>query len=703
MMRERPGVLCAVVAAGLVFAAHEGRAAQTVPPPPSSPVIPSTTVLHGVTLTDPYQWLEDRQSAATGAWIAAQQRYTADLLTSRPGMAALRTQVRELVHLEQPERVLYRRGDYFIERKPAGRQLAAIYLRHGARGADKLLLAPTGDAATASTVELLNVSADGRLVAYGVRRGGRDQLSIHFRDITTGRDLGSDTLPEARYLYWSLPMAPDRSEVFYVRFDASGPRLYRHRFGQPLADDQMIIGEGLGPSELLAASLSPDGRRLLVTVLHGASGSTDLYLKDLASDAPFVPVVRGIDATFNGAVVGHTLYILTNWKAGRGQVFTADADRPQVAEWKLLVPELPDATIQSLALTENRLVLNVIHDAHSELRTFSLDGRGEGSISLPGAGSVATLDADPDSPQLCFSYTSFQTPTGFYSWTPGGLSAIDAPAVPAALRDVAVDQVWYSSTGGARVPMYLAHRRSVVPNGHLPVLLYGYGGFNWAQLPTFSAEEAEWMERGGVYAVANIRGGNEFGEAWHRDGELDRKQDCFDDFANAARWLIDHHYTRPDRLAIEGLSNGGLLVMTSITQHPELFGAAIGRYPLIDMMRFERFTIARWWTTEYGSVNDAAQFRTLLAYSPYQHVAKGTRYPAVLLVTGDGDTRVDPSHSRKMTAMLQNATASGRPVLLLYDSTSGHSGSLSADAEVEQTANELEFLDWQLDLPESSR
>lgn len=703
MMSERPGILCAVFAAVLTFLPYEGHAAQTVPPPPQSRAIPSTTVLHGVTLTDPYEWLEDRQSPATSAWIAAQQRYTADLLTSRPGMAALRAQVRELVHLEQPERVLYRRGDYFIERKPAGRQLAAIYLRHGAAGADRLLLAPTGEAAAASTVELLNVSADGRLVAYGVRRGGRDQLSIHFRDLTTGRDLASDTLPEARYLYWSLPMAPDRSAVFYVRFSASGPRLYRHRFGHAFADDEMIFGEGIGPSELLAASLSPDGRWLLVTVLHGASGSTDLYLKDLSSNAPFVPVVRGLDASFNGAIAGRTLYILSNWKAGRGQVFSADVDHPQFAQWKVLVPELPDSTIQSLALTANRLVLNIIRDAHSELRTYSPEGKSEGSIPLPGAGSVATVDADPDSPQLCFSYTSFQTPTGFYAWAPTGLTAIDAPPVPAALRDVAVDQVWYRSTGGVRVPMYLAHRRDVVPDGHLPVLLYGYGGFNWAQLPTFSAEEAVWMERGGVYAIANIRGGNEFGEAWHRDGELDKKQNSFDDFANAARWLIDHHYTRPGRLAIEGLSNGGLLVMTSITQHPELFGAAIGRYPLIDMMRYERFTIARWWTSEYGSVKDAAQFRTLLAYSPYQHVVKGTRYPAVLLITGDGDTRVDPSHSRKMTAMLQNATASGKPVLLLYDSTSGHSGSLSADAEVEQTANELEFLDWQLNLPESSR
>ncbi|HEY1646422.1 MAG TPA: prolyl oligopeptidase family serine peptidase [Terracidiphilus sp.] len=679
--------------------------AQAIPPPPASPAIPSTTVLHGVTLTDRYQWLENRSSADTSSWIAAQQRYTAALLTSRPGMDDLRRQIRELVDREEPHRVLYRHGDYFLERKPAGGQFAGIYLRHGASGQDNLLLGATGDeAASADTVELLNVAADGKLVAYGVRHGGRDQLSIHFRDLATGRDLASDTLPEARYLYWSLPIAPDRSAVFYVKFDENGPRIYRHRFGHPVTSDDLLFGQDMGPSELLAVSLSPDGRWLLATVLHGASGSTDLWLKDLESSAPFTAVVTGIHATFNGAIAGHTLFIETDWKAGRGQVFSVPVDHPEQSQWKVFIPERQDFTIQTMALTGNRLILNTIHDAHSELTTYTLDGKPAGVIPLPGVGSVATVDPDPDSPLLSFSYTSFQTPSGFYAWTPGnGVTPIDVPPVPAGLRDIVVDQVWYRSTGGVRVPMFLAHRRALVPDGHLPVLLYGYGGFNWAQLPAFSAEVAAWLDRGGVYAVANIRGGDEFGEAWHRAGELDEKQNCFDDFANAARWLISNHYTSPDRLAIEGLSNGGLLVMTSITQHPELFGAVIGRYSLIDMMRYERFTIARWWVSEYGSVSDPVQFRTLLAYSPYEHVVKGTAYPAVLLVTGDGDTRVDPSHSRKMTAMLQNATSSGKPVLLLYDSTSGHSGSLSADAEVEQTANELEFLDWQLQIPESFR
>ena len=677
--------------------------AQSLAPPPTRTINVKTN-LYGVTISDPYQWLEDGAGPATRAWIAGQQQYTAMLLSSRPGMASLRRQVRELVNLEEPHRVLCRQGHFYIEKKPAGQQNVSIYFREGTDGEDRLVIDPaTVSSDPSTTVELLNVSADGQLLAYGVRRGGRDQLSIHFRDLETGRDLESDTLPEARYLYWSLPIAPDNSAVYYVKFEDVGPRLCRHIFGHPHDEDTVLFGEKLDATHLLAASLSPDGRYLLVTVLHGASGATDLYLKDLRSPAPFRAVVEGIDARFNGSIMGHTLYVETNWKADRGCVFAANLDSPEQSHWKLVVPESSDATVESIALTRNRLILNAIRNAHSELEVYSLEGQPGPAIPLPGPGSVATVDADPDSSTLCFSYSSFETPTSFYSWTPAGSHAISAPAVPASLHDVVVEQVWYASTGGARVPMFLAHRRDVKPDGNLPILLYGYGGFNWAQLPTFSAEEGVWLERGGVYAVANIRGGDEFGEGWHRAGELEQKQNCFDDFANAARWLIANNYTRPSRLAIQGLSNGGLLVTASLTQHPELFGAVIGRYPLIDMIRYERFSIARWWVSEYGSVSNPDQFRTLNAYSPYQHVVKGTAYPAVLFVSGDGDTRVDPSHARKMTAMLQNATSSGKPVLLLYDTKSGHSGTLSADAETEQSANELEFLVWQLHMPETLR
>jgi prolyl oligopeptidase len=688
-----------------VLRAQSLASSASIPLPPPTKGESNSAVIHGVTVNDPYQWLEDASSPDTRAWIAGQQQYTNSLLSSRPGMDQLRAATRKLVDIEEPHRVLYRSGRYFVEKKLAGQQAAGLYVREGVSGQDKLIIDGAGVSAEhTATVELLNVSADGKLMAYGVRQGGRDQLSIRFRDLTAGMDLAIDTLPEARYIYWALPMAPDRSAVYYIKFDDAGPRIYRHLFGHPVAEDTVLFGEQLGPEKLLSTSISPDGNYLVATVLHGASGATDLYLKDLRSSQPFQTVVEGIQATFTGIVSGNKLYIETNWNAGHGQIFAASLTAPDQAHWKVVIPEQKDAIIEAISVTSDRIIVNAMRNAHSELLVYTLDGKSEPAIALPGLGSVVTVDADPLSPQLCFSYSSFQTPNSFYSWHTGNApQSISVPEVPATLRDVVVEQVWYPSTGGASVPMFLAHRRDIKPNGNLPVLLYGYGGFNWAQLPSFSAEEAVWIERGGVYAVANLRGGNEFGEAWHRAGELEQKQNSFDDFANAARWFVSHNYTRPERLAIQGLSNGGLLVTASITQHPELYGAVVGRYPLIDMIRYERFSIARWWTSEYGSLNDLDQFKILYAYSPYHHVVKGAHYPAVLLITGDGDTRVDPSHARKMTAMLQNATASGKPVLLLYVSKSGHSGVLSADAEVEQTANELEFLEWQLHISEPSK
>jgi prolyl oligopeptidase len=699
MRRRARGLSRAVSLALLAFAAIEARA-QGVPAPPPTAAAQTTDTIHGTAVADPYQWLEDSASPQTRAWIAAQQAYTLSLLGKRPEMDGLRRDVLALADLEEAQRVLFRRGRYFILKREPGHAIAALYLREGEAGAEKLLIDPSGwSHDQTDTLDLLNVSDDGKLVVYGMRRGGRDQLSIHFYDVDAARDL-ADELPEARYIYWSLPVAPDRSRIFYIRFDEGGPRICEHRIGTKPSSDPILFGEELGPDKIAQIGLSDDGKLLLIHVLHGASGSTDVYLKDVQSGNPARVLVKDIAATFIAEAAAGKIYIQTNWNAPRGKIMVADASEPSQQHWNTLIPE-GAATIESFRLAAGELVVNSMVNAHSELRVFSTDGHEDSTIPQPGTGSITTIDGDWNSPVLCFSYSSFQVPSTYFAYAVSShkLSAISAPKTPSQLADVVVEQVWYTSKDGTKVPMFLAHKKGLVRNSNAPVLLYGYGGFNWAQLPTFTPETGLWLERGGLYAVANIRGGNEFGEAWHGAGELDRKQNSFDDFIAAAEWLIANKYTNPKRLAIQGLSNGGLLVTACITQRPDLFGAAIGRYPLIDMIRYERFSIARWWTSEYGSVNDPAQFQTLYAYSPYHHVKKGTAYPAVLLITGDGDTRVDPSHARKMTAMLQGATSSGRPVLLLYDSKSGHSSSLSTAAEVEQTSNELAFLLWQLEPP----
>ena len=609
--------------------------------------------------------------------------------------------LRGLTALETPETVIHRRGRYVILKKERNRQIASLYVRDGIKGPERQLIdAHSLSSDNSTTIELLNVSEDGNVIAYGLRRGGQDQLSIHFYDVGAGRTL-ADALPEARYLYWSLLLSADGKQIYYITFGSDGPRLYAHVIGTPVQTDRMLFGSGLGPQIILQANLSADGRLLLLEALHGATGPTDLYLLPTHGSATARALVKGVAANFVARAAHGHIFIDTDWRAPRGRIMEADVGRPGIKNWRELIPEQRDP-LESFTLAGDSLVLLYMHDAHSRLEVAGADGKTHADIPLPGMGTVTAVDGTWNSPLVCFSYSAFQTPATFYVYSIAAKSAatvVSGPNAPDWLSDIVTEQVWYRSSDGTKVPMFLAHKRELGHDGSHPVLLYGYGGFDWAQTPDFSPEEAVWIQHGGIYALANIRGGNEFGEAWHRAGDLDHKQNSFDDFAAAARWLVAHHYTNPRRLGIQGMSNGGLLVLASITQHPELFGAAIARYPLADMLRYERFGIAGWWLSEYGSVKNAQQFRTLYAYSPYQHVVRGRDYPALLLVTGANDTRVNPAHSLKMTAALQNASASGRPVLLLYDSKSGHSGTLPAGAEVDQTAHELAFLFWQLGIP----
>ena len=693
-----------VVSAVASMAMFAGTAlGQTIPAPPPAPRDQVVDVLHGVRVPDPYRWLEDPSSPRTRAWIAAEQRYEQLLLDRQPSLGGLKRDLSALTALETPETVLYRRGQYVILKKERNSQIASLYLRDGIKGPERRLVdAQSLSADNSTTIDLLNVSDDGNVIAYGLRRGGQDQLSIHFYDVAAGKTL-PDVLPEARYIYWSLLFSRDGREIYYISFGNEGPRLHEHKLGTPVKADTMLFGTGLGPQIILQANLSADGGLLLLEALHGATGPTDLYLLPTKSGAKARALAKGVAANFVARAANGHIFISTDWNAPRGRIMEADANRPDIGNWRVLVPERRD-TLENFALAGGKLLLLYMHNAHSRLELASADGKTHTTVPLPGIGTVTALDGTWSLPVACFSYSAFQTPATFYAYSvpTNAATMVSGPNAPNWLSDIVTDQVWYRSSDGTRVPMFLVHKRVLRHGGDHPVLLYGYGGFDWAQTPDFSPEEAVWVEHGGIYALASIRGGNEFGEGWHRAGDLGHKQNSFDDFAAAARWLVAHHYTSPRRIGIQGMSNGGLLVLTSITQHPELFGAAIARYPLADMLRYERFGIARWWLPEYGSVKNAEQFRTLFAYSPYQHVVSGRDYPAVLLVTGANDTRVNPAHSLKMTAALQNATASGRPVLLLYDSQSGHSGTLPASVEVDQAAHELAFLFWQLGVPAPS-
>jgi len=663
------------------------------PPPTRRDDVRDT--LHGVEIVDPYRWLEDQHSPETRAWIDAENAYTQSLLGKLPGREAIAARLAEIVKTDHVYSPSIRGNRYFLYRRRADEQLPVYVMREGRDGQDQVLLDPTTLSADLTvSAEVLDLSEDGKWLVYGRRQGGEDEVAVHLLEVDTRRDLGEE-LPRAQY--YGCELLPDDRTLYYaVWSETDGPRVYRHTVGTPRAQDVCLFGEGYSPSEMIGVSVSTDGRWLLLSVYYGER-KTEVYLKDLQTDGPLVTVVKDIEAHFYCDVVDNRLYIHTNWKAPNQRLLVADAEAPQLEHWRELLPErkLP---LDSYSLVGGRLFAAYLKNVLTKVIIFDLEGRQVGEVRAPGVGTLSNLDGRWDQDEGFFSFSSFNTPWTIYRYqvSTGESSVWSRLNVQFASDDYEVRQVWFPSKDGTRVPMFITHRKGLVPDGSHPTLLTGYGGFTVSMQPDFGGQSAIWLEHGGVYAVANLRGGGEFGEAWHEAGMLGRKQNVFDDFAGAAQYLIAEGYTRPDRLAITGTSNGGLLVGAALTQHPELFQAAVCGYPLLDMLRYHTLLVAPFWVPEYGSSEDPEQFRYLLAYSPYQNIHEGTKYPAVLFTTGDSDTRVDPMHARKMCARLQAATGSDRPVLLYYDTKLGHSGGRSVDRAIEDDTLELSFLMWQL-------
>jgi prolyl oligopeptidase len=664
--------------------------------PPDTRREPVVETLHGVEVADPYGWLEDQASPPTRAWIDAENAYTDSVLGSRPGKEGIQRRLAELIKIDTVTVPFVRGGRYFFSKRRADQDLFVLHVRKGPRAADEVLLDPhrlSSDHTVSVSFE--DVSVDGRVVAYGVRNGGEDEVTIRLLDVDTRQDL-PDVLPRARYS--GAALAADKTALYYSRLTPEGPRVFRHAMGSDTARDEEIFGKGYGPEKIIAVGVSDDGRWLLVEVHHGAAAKkVEVYVKDLRKKEPFVAVVNDLEANFSTAVAGDRMYLLTNWKAPHFRVMAADLADPRRERWKEVIPE-GRSVIAAVAAAGGRLLVRRLEDVQPRLRVHDADGRAVRDVELPAIGSVGGVSGDWSQDEAFFSFSSLAQPLTIYRYdVPTGKSDVWARlSVPVRSDDVEIQQVWYASKDGTKIPMFVAHRKGIRLDGTNPTLLTGYGGFNLSQLPGFSARAAFWIESGGVYALPSLRGGGEFGEAWHEAGMLDKKQNVFDDFIAAAEWLVARGYTSPSRLAISGGSNGGLLVGAALTQRPELFRAVVCAYPLLDMLRYHRFLVASYWVPEYGSAADAAQFPVLRAYSPYHRVKPGERYPAVLFITGDGDTRVAPLHARKMAALLQASTGSDRPVLLHYDTKAGHSGGLPATKVIEDLTNEMLFLFGQL-------
>ena len=665
--------------------------------PPVTRVEDVKETIHGVVVHDPYRWLEDQDSAETRAWIAAQNICTQKALGDLPGREAIAKRLGELIKVDTISQPVERGGRYFYAKRLAGQDLYVLYMRRGPTGAEEVLVDPAGLSADHTvSVNFEGFSDDGKMVAYGVRKGGEDETSIHFLDTDTRKELAY-VLPRARYS--AVSFNRDQSGFYYSELGAEGPRVLHHTFGaDPAAKDPTIFGDGYAQDKIIDVGVSENGRYLMITVFYGsACEKSEVYFQDLKTGGAITPIVTTISACFQGAIADDTLYLQTNWKAPNWKILSVPLAQPTQESWKEVVPEGP-ARLEDFRLVGKKILAQYSHNASSELKVFNGDGSAAGEIALPQIGSVEGITGRWKSDEAFFGFQSFAVPSTVYRYDIArhDLTAWAKPNVPVDANAFEVKQIWYESKDKTRIPMFLFYKKGLKLDGTNPALMTAYGGFDVSETPAFRDDAVIWAEHGGVFALPSLRGGGEFGEDWHHAGMLEKKQNVFDDFFGAAEWLIANRYTSAAKLAITGRSNGGLLMGAAMTQRPDLYGAIVCGYPLLDMVRYQKFLVARYWVTEYGSSDDAAQFPALYAYSPYHHVVKGTKYPAVLFLTGDSDTRVAPLHARKMTAEMQAAQGGDKPILLLYDTKLGHSEGRPVGKIIEEDTQVLGFFFWQI-------
>lgn len=677
------------------------------PPYPPSRVEPVVETLHGVPIADPYRWLEAGDDAETHAWTAAQNAWTEAYLARVPERAALRARLAELLAIGALGTPAPVHGRLLYQAREGTQDQPVLYVRDGVAGPDRIALDPNAlDAHGTTALDWFQPSPDGRWLAYGVSADGSERSVLHVLGLDTLQEQ-PDRIPHTRAC--DVAWLPDGTGFYYTRYPAPGEvaegeeqyhrAVYFHALGEDSAGDPLVFKPA--QKEFWAGvALSDDGRWLQVGVAR-TFDQTDLYVMDRVAGGPFVAVAEGLPNSFDGQIVRGTLYLRTNLDAPTYRLFAVDPARPSRAAWRELVPMRRDAVLSSVTVTATHLVLDYLEQAASRLRVAELDGTGVRDVALPTFGSLYGIGAEPDGTEFYYGFSSYTVPPSVYRYDlTAGTSTlwrrVEADVVPERFR---VRQVTYASKDRTPVTMFLVHRWDLDPDRPHPTYLTGYGGFNISLTPSFSRSLLLWLERGGIVAVPNLRGGGEYGEAWHQAGMLDRKQNTFDDFIAAAEWLIAEGATTPALLAAAGGSNGGLLMGAVLTQRPELFRAVIVQVPLLDMLRYQRFLIARLWIPEYGSSDDPEQFRWLHAYSPYHHVRDGVDYPAVLLATAASDSRVDPMHARKMAARLQAASASDRPVLLRLEAKAGHGAGKPVSKVLEELTDTWSFVIHELGAP----
>ena len=719
-------ILLALVS--LPFMVHADDKKSPYPPSRVDNVVDK---LHDVEVADPYRWLEDGKSAEVKEWVARQNALTQSLLEKLPDRKAIRARLESLLEIGTLGTPAPRRGRYFFTRREGKQNQPILYVREGLRGPERVLVDPNRLAADGTiALDWWYPSRDGKLLAYGLSKDGNEESTLHVLDVTTGQ-ARTDVIDRTRAC--SLAWLPDNSGFYYTRYPAAATvkkgeehyhrHIFFHRLGTPPAQDEKVFGEDRAAEDWPDVALSPDGRWLIATVQQGWARSEVFFQDRSRPGAAFVPLAEKIDARFTVVPRNDRFYVHTNDGAPRYRLYQVDPLKPARTDWKEIIAEGPDV-FDGVAAVGDTLVGLFMHKASSRLRLFDRDGVFRREVKLPTLGTIAGLGGEWDGQEVLFGFQSFTVPPSIYHIDLKSERTELWERVKADIDFAAyeVEQATYPSADQAKTPitLFLAHRKgspspplrgrgvggppTPLPRsggegrlqGQTPTLLYGYGGFNISITPTFNPARFLFLEQGGSMAIANLRGGGEYGEEWHQAGMLGHKQNVFDDFLGAAEWLVAQGYTDRQHLAIQGGSNGGLLVGAALTQRPDLFRAVVCQVPLLDMVRYHKFLIARLWIPEYGSADAADAFCWLYAYSPYHHVKDGTAYPAVLLATAESDTRVDALHARKMAARLQAATSSERPILLRLESQAGHGAGKPRAKVLEELTDVWSFLFWQL-------
>ena len=714
-------LVCFFLVMGAVWAEDSSSAAMAAPAaPPKAKVEVVEDTFSGHKIADSYRWLEDADSPATQEYVRQELAYTRGILDPLPGRSHIHQQLTELLSVGNIGTPQVGGKYYFYIRRDGSQNQPVLLVREGIHGKDRALV-DVNPLSADGTVALdwWSPSDDGKYVAYGTSPGGSEESTLRIVETASGKVL-PDTIDRARHA--NVAWKKDNSGFYYGRNPKKGAvpageevyhvKIFYHVLGSNPEKDLLVFGgrPSAGSSSAqdipLAQLADDDDRWLLITVFEGYT-KTEMFLQDLQAGTPPVEVTSGKDFIYSGEILRGQLYIFTNQDAPHYRVFRVNAQKPGRAFWQEIIPE-SDAVLKNVLVVHGNLLGLYEKNATSLLKIFGNNGRLLSDVKLPGLGSITAIGGKWDSEEAFFGFQSFTVPPSIYTLDPTEnkvlelWARVDTPSIDPSAYEV--NQLWFTSKDGTKVPMFVFHKKGLALNGKNPTVLTGYGGFNISMTPSFAGDRYLWLEYGGVFAVANLRGGAEFGEDWHRAGMLDKKQNVFDDFIAAAEYLIAQKYTDKEHLAIRGGSNGGLLVGVALTQRPDLFRAVVCAVPLLDMVRYQHFQIAKLWIPEYGSADDPKQFDWIYAYSPYHHVKAGTEYPAILLMAAESDTRVDPMHAKKMAALMQAEAANGqsreRPILLRIEPKAGHGVGKPITKQIEELTDVYSFLFWQLGMKE---